>query len=429
MRDDPAEYVARDQQHVWHPYAPMPSRSAPECVVSAKGVRLTLADGRELVDGMSSWWSAIHGYNHPELNSAALDQLSRMSHVMFGGLTHPPAIRLAEELVRLTPGNLSAVFFSDSGSVAIEVAAKMAVQYWQGLGQPERRRFLSFRGGYHGDTQGAMALSDPTNSVHHLFAGILPHHIFAPRPAPAFDQPFEEHHIAKLTALLERHAHELAGVVIEPVVQGAGGMWFYSPRYLAAVRELCDRFDVLLIVDEIATGFGRTGRLFACEHAGIAPDILCLGKALTGGYLSMAATLCTREIADGVSQDGTGILVHGPTFMGNPLAAALGIASISLLCTQPWAQQVGEIEQRLAVGLSAARDAPGVADVRVLGAIGVIETHDPIPDSVQAGLVAKGIWLRPFGHLLYTMPPYLIGEADLDAITDAMVAEAWQLPG
>lgn len=420
---------ARDLGTVWHPYAPMPAAVPALPVASAQGARLRLEDGRELVDGMSSWWSTIHGYRHPVLDEAVRDQLGRMSHVMFGGLTHAPAVELAELLVELAPDGLSHVFFSDSGSVSVEVAIKMAIQYWQGRGRPSRRRLLTVRSGYHGDTLGAMSVCDPVTGMHHLFSSVLPEQLFAPAPSPVFGAPFDESHVAELAALLERHDDEVAAVLLEPIVQGAGGMRFYSPEYLAAVRSLCDRHGVLLIADEIATGFGRSGRLFACEHAGIAPDVMCLGKALTGGYLSMAATLCTTEVAEGVTAAESGALMHGPTFMANPLAASVALASTRLLCSQPWQDEVARIERGLVRALEPARAVPQVADVRVLGAIGVVETREPLPlPAVQEVCLAHGVWLRPFGRLIYTMPPYVASDDEVARVGAAIVDTVTSVP-
>ncbi len=417
------DLVERDRRRVWHPYAPMPATTDAVPVLGASGTRLHLADGRQVVDGMSSWWAAIHGYRHPVLDGAIRDQLDRMAHVMFGGLTHPPAIEVCEALVDLAPRGLEHVFLADSGSVSIEVAIKMAIQYWSGRGRPDRRRLLTVRSGYHGDTLGAMSVCDPENGMHHLFADVMPQQIFAAPPTPAFDQPFTSSHVAELDDLLLAHRGEVAAVILEPVVQGAGGMRFYSPDYLAAVRSLCDEHDVLLIADEIATGFGRTGTMWGCDHAGIAPDIMCVGKALTGGYMTMAATLCTPEVAEGVSAAESGALMHGPTFMGNPLGCAVASASIRLLTSHSWSDTVAAIEESLRSGLTPLQGAPGVTDVRVLGAIGVVEMDDSIPmDVAQQVLLDRGVWLRPFGRLLYTMPPYVCSEPDLDAITAAMTA-------
>lgn len=399
-----------DREHVWHPYAPVPQEAPVHVVSGADGVRLTLADGRELVDGMSSWWAAIHGYNHPRLNRALTDQLGDMAHVMFGGLTHEPAVRLAHTLATMT--GLPKVFIADSGSVAVEVAIKMAFQF------TGRSRLFTVRGGYHGDTFGAMSVCDPVNGMHHLFSDVLPQHVFAERPPAEFDEGY----MARLDEMVARHAHELAAIIVEPVVQGAGGMHFYHPSYLRRLRELADEHGILLIADEIATGFGRTGELFGCDHAGVRPDIMCLGKALTGGYMSLAATLCTERVARGI-----GVLMHGPTFMGNPLATAVASASLELLQERPWREEVKRIEAGLTEGLAEAVRAPGVKDVRVLGAIGVIEAHDPIDvTKIQEIVMRHGVWLRPFGRLLYTMPPYSIGE-DLRMITTAMTAAAGAL--
>ena len=402
-----------DRRHVWHPYGPMPADRAALPVASARGVRLRLADGRELIDGMASWWCAIHGYRHPVLDAAAHEQLDRMAHVMFGGLTHEPAVRLAQRLVALTPEALENVFFCDSGSVAVEVAMKMCRQ-----ARPGRHRFLAVRGGYHGDTLGAMAVCDPVGGMHSMFAGALAEHVFADRPPQQLDAEYEGH----LEALFARHAPELAGVIVEPVVQGAGGMWFYDPGVLVRLRELCDRHGLLLVLDEIATGFGRTGALFACEHAGVTPDVMCVGKALTGGYLTLAATLCTAGVAG--SLEG-GALMHGPTYMANPLACAVALASLELLEQRGWRDDVARLERGLRTGLEAARGAPGVADVRVLGAIGVIQLDRPVDvAAASAAAIDRGVWLRPFRNLIYAMPPYVMDDDDLALVTGAMVAAA-----
>ncbi|WP_285609323.1 adenosylmethionine--8-amino-7-oxononanoate transaminase [Actinokineospora globicatena] len=415
------ELVALDRAHVWHPYGPMPGTQQPLVVESADGVRLRLADGRELVDGMSSWWAAIHGYRNPVLDAAVTDQLGRMSHVMFGGLTHEPAVRLAARLVEITPEPLRHVFLCDSGSVGVEVAIKMALQHWRSLGDTRKTKLLTWRGGYHGDTFNPMSVCDPDGGMHSLWSGVLPVQVFADEPPAAFDHDY----VAHLAELIETHADDLAAVIVEPVVQGAGGMRFHDPRYLHVLRELTLANDVLLIFDEIATGFGRTGELFAADHAGISPDILCLGKALTGGYLSMAATLCTARVADGISQGEVPVLAHGPTFMGNPLASAVALASIDLLLSGDWRGTVKRIEAELTHGLAPARDLPGVRDVRVLGAIGVVQLDKPVDMAAATGAaVAAGVWLRPFRDLVYTMPPYVSTTEDIAAITAGVVAAA-----
>ena len=392
-------------------------------MVSAEGVRLRLADGRELVDGMSSWWSAIHGYRHPALDAAVRDQLERMAHVMFGGLTHEPAIRLAERLVAITPDGLERVFFADSGSVSVEVAIKMALQYQRAVGKPERTRLLTWRGGYHGDTFGAMAVCDPVGGMHSLFTGVLAEHVFAERPPDGFERPLDEAWAAGVTELVATHARELAAVIVEPVVQGAGGMRFHSPACVALLRRLCDEYGLLLILDEIATGFGRTGALFACEHAAISPDIMCVGKALTGGYLTLAATLCTAEVAHAISTGEGKALMHGPTYMANPLACATALASLDLLADGRWREDVTRIERVLRDGLAPARELSGVADVRVLGAIGVVQLdHEVDIAAATNAAVAQGVWLRPFRDLIYTMPPYVIGGDDLARVSEATIA-------
>ncbi len=416
------EILAIDRQHIWHPYSSFDSNSPLYPVASAQGVELTLSDGRKLIDGMSSWWSAIHGYNHPVLNAAATSQLNNMSHVMFGGLTHEPAARLAQQLVEITPAGLDRVFLTDSGSVAVEVAMKMAIQYWQSQGQQNKSRFLSLRNGYHGDTFGAMAVCDPVTGMHHLFAEVLPQHFFSEAPRCGFDATWDDSYIEDFRQLLETNCRSIAAVILEPIVQGTGGMRFYSPEYLRRVRALCDEFDVLLIADEIATGFGRTGKLFACEHANITPDILCLGKALTGGYVTSAATLCTRQVSDTICTGEAGVFMHGPTFMANPLSCAIANASIDLLLSCDWQSQVMAIEQQLREGLAPCSALPNVADVRVLGAIGVVELKEPVDNKlIQPMLVEQGIWLRPFGKLVYTMPPYVMQPEQLGLLCEGVV--------
>lgn len=414
--------IERDRRRVWHPYAGAEASPLFE-VESVSGVKIRLADGRDLVDGMSSWWSAIHGYRHPHIEAAVKRQLERLPHVMFGGLTHEPAVRLCERLVERAPAGLERVFLSDSGSVAVEVAIKMALQFWQARGRPERRRLLALRGGYHGDTFGAMAVCDPVTGMHGLFASVLPAHVFAERPARRFGEACSPADLDALTRLVDAHRGELAAVILEPIVQGAGGMWFYSADYLRHLRALCDEAGILLIADEIATGFGRTGRLFACEHAGIAPDILCVGKALTGGTLTLAATLASEEVCRALSDGDPGVFMHGPTFMGNALACAAAHASLDLLDAGAWSDQVAGIEHALASGLEPCRALPSVADVRVLGGIGVVELREPVDmERVEPAFVEQGIWIRPFGRLVYTMPPYVIGEADLARLTDGICA-------
>ncbi|MFT7531332.1 MAG: adenosylmethionine-8-amino-7-oxononanoate aminotransferase, partial [Gammaproteobacteria bacterium] len=367
-----------DQQHVWHPYTSVPASQSPLPVASANGVRLTLVDGTELIDAMSSWWSAIHGYNHEVLNQALLSQSQKMSHVMFGGLTHEPAATLCKRLVELTPDGLEKVFLSDSGSIAIEVAMKMACQYWQGRGKPTRTRFISLSRGYHGDTIGAMSVSDPSNGMHHLFTDLLQQQIYLPAPPCRFDQAHNPALLMEFERIIEQHRHETAAIVLEPIVQGAGGMRMYHSEVLQGIREIADQFEILLIADEIATGFGRTGKMFACEHAGISPDILCAGKAMTAGMMTLAATLCTEDVALGIAGSAAGVFMHGPTYMGNPLACAVANASIDLLNTSDWQSKISAIEAQLRHELEPARSLSGVEDVRVMGAIGVIEMCNPV---------------------------------------------------
>jgi len=426
------EILDLDRQHVWHPYSGMHADNPLLAVHSAQGVRLRLVDGRELIDGMSSWWCVIHGYNHPQLNQAITDQLQDMAHVMFGGLTHEPAVTLAHKLAGLAPDGLESVFFADSGSVSVEVALKMAIQYWHAMGQPQKQRMVTLRSGYHGDTFGAMSVCDPVTGMHGLFSSTLTQQFFVDSSACRFGQPCLPENIEPVRQLLDEHHRDIAAFILEPIVQGAGGMKFYSSEYLRQVRELCNHYNVLLIADEIATGFGRSGRLFACEYAAISPDIMCVGKALTGGYMTMAAVMTTSRIARAISDHPPGVFMHGPTFMANPLACAVANASIDLLLASDWQGRVGNIQGWLQQGLAPCRELQQVVDVRVLGAIGVVELQNPVDmRQVQPRFVNKGVWVRPFGRLVYLMPPFVCGEQDVARLTRAVfeVVREIETPG
>ncbi|MGY0626306.1 MAG: adenosylmethionine--8-amino-7-oxononanoate transaminase [Paraglaciecola chathamensis] len=421
MNDSIQANLAFDQQHIWHPYTsaldPLPCYQ----VSGAQGVHIHLATGEALIDGCSSWWTAIHGYNRPELNQAAKVQIDKFSHVMFGGLTHQPAIDVCRKLIEMTPSGLERVFLADSGSVSVEVAMKMALQYWACQGSPNKHKFITPRNGYHGDTFAAMSVCDPVNGMHSLFTDALAQQIFAPAPQTRFAQTWNEDDIAPLEELIQRHHNELAALVLEPVVQNAGGMRIYHPEYLKRARQICDDYGLLLICDEIATGFGRTGKLFACEHADISPDIMCVGKALTGGYVTLAATICTEDVAQGICQGNPGVFMHGPTYMGNPLACAIANASLDIIATGEWQQQVANIERQLTEQLSRCSELEVVADVRVLGAIGVVECKSAVDvATLQRKFVAAGVWIRPFGKLVYIMPPYVIQPKELSQLTQAI---------
>ncbi len=424
------EDIAFDAEHIWHPYSRAHCLTSQSMalfpVVGAQGVYLHINDGRRVIDGMSSWWCMVHGYNHPQMNAALKQQVDQFSHVMFGGLTHKPAIDLARKLLAMTP--MHSVFFADSGSVSVEVAIKMAMQFWIARNQPEKNKIVTIKGGYYGDTTGCMSVCDPDNGMHHWFTGIVPEHFFVPRPQCRFNDQFAEQHMEHLRQMLEHNGHQLAGVIVEPVVQGAGGMYFYSPQFLVRLRQLCNDYDVLLIHDEIATGFGRTGKLFACEHAGVVPDIMCVGKALTGGYLTLAATLCSREVSRTVSEHSP--FMHGPTFMANPLACAAGNASLEILARGDWQQQLPMIESALREGLMPCTEMAAVADVRVLGAIGVVEMRQPVDmAAIQPLFVDAGVWVRPFGRLVYVMPPYIISQQELAALCRGICSVLHRLYG
>jgi len=421
MNKKHTELLAFDRQHVWHPYTSMANPLPSYLVESANGVHINLASGDSLIDGMSSWWSVLHGYNHPILNKALIEQSQQMSHVMFGGLTHGPAIELSKKLINITPNGLDKVFLSDSGSVAVEVAIKMAVQYWQSKKQSIKHKLITVKNGYHGDTFAAMSVCDPVTGMHQIFDQVLMKNYFAPAPTIAIDGQWHESEVEKLSAVFEQYHHEIAAFIIEPIVQGTGGMRFYHPNYLKACRQLCDKYDVLFIADEIATGLGRTGKLFACEWADISPDIMCLGKTLTGGYISLAATLCTTDIAETISKGDASCFMHGPTYMGNPLACAVANASIELLMNQDWQNIIKNIENQLSKQLLPLIQYQYVTSTRVLGSIGVVETkYDVDVAKIQKRFVELGVWIRPFGKLIYIMPPLIINPEQITQLVNAI---------
>lgn len=419
---DTQQLLAFDQQHLWHPYSPMNNPSPVYPVEKAEGVIISLKTGEQLIDGMSSWWASLHGYNHPRLNQAIENQLKHMSHIMFGGFTHEPAVKLAQKLLTILPPQLDKIFYADSGSVAVEVAMKMAIQYQHSKGNSQRQQFATIQSGYHGDTWHAMSVCDPTTGMHRLFGSGLPIQYFLPQPAVKFGETWQEQAIQPLKALLEQHHQHIAALILEPIVQGAGGMYFYSPQYLVEAQKLCQQYDILLIFDEIATGFGRTGKLFALEFAHVVPDILCLGKALTGGYMTLSATITQAHIAQAICAGEAKCFMHGPTFMANPLACAVAYASLDLLLTSPWQQRVQQIEQQLQQLLQPAKQFKSVKEVRVLGAIGVVEMQQAVDIvSLQQRFVQQGVWIRPFGRLVYVMPPFIIQTDQLTQLINGLL--------